>query len=99
MPHKAGKRYSDYIVDWEEWDIRVSRVVAIRMLEDHWEAFKHSGNVPGIAECLDYQNIMGLRPMFPLHPAAAVCPRGTYLTMGFRTHVDGCSTREAGGIS
>ena len=60
MPHKSGKRYSDYIVEWDDWDasdravpIRVSRVVAIRMLDEGWELFKHAGNVPSISERLD----------------------------------------------
>ena len=81
MPHKSGKRYSDYIVEWDDWDasdkavpIRVSRVVAIRMLDECWELFKHAGNVPSISERLDYQSVMGLRSTFPPHPAAAACP-------------------------
>ena len=40
--------------------------------------FRHTGNVPGISERLDYQSDFGLRPRFPLHPDAVVCPRGTY---------------------
>ena len=80
VPHKTGRRYSDYIVEWDEWDksdkvvpIRVSRAVAIRLLDDCWEAFKHAGNVPGIAERLACQSVMGLRSTFPPHPVAAAC--------------------------
>ena len=53
VPHKTGRRYSDYIVEWDEWDtsdkvvpIRVSRAVAIRLLDDCWEVFKHAGDLP-----------------------------------------------------
>ena len=79
VPHKSGKRYSDYIVQWDDWDasdkavpIRAPRVVAIRMLDECWESFKHAGNVPSISERLDCQRCMGLRSMLPPHPASAV---------------------------
>ena len=84
MPHKTGRRYSDYIVDWDEWEasdkavpIRVSRAVAIRMLDECWEVFKHAGNVPSISERLDCQSVMGLRSMFPPHPVVVACKKGS----------------------
>ena len=83
MPHNAGKRYSDYVVNWDDWEksdkgapLRASRVVAVRILDNDWEAFRHLGNVPGTSERLEYQCSMGLQSMFPTHPSVAACPKG-----------------------
>ena len=99
VPHKTGRRYSDYIVEWDEWDksdkavpIRVSCAVAIRLLDECWEVFKHAGNVPGIAERLDCQSVMGLRSMFPhiqLQLRVGVRRSGKCQAMVFRIHRGG----------
>ena len=40
VPHKNGRRYMDYVDDWDNWEksdkaapIRIARAVAIRMID------------------------------------------------------------------
>jgi len=47
------------------------------MIDDVWDSFRHVGNVPSLAERLDYLCAMGLQTMFPPYPVAS-CARGEY---------------------
>ena len=78
IPRKFGRRYSDYVVQWEGWEksdkalaLRIPRAHAIKMLDITWDSFRNVGNVPGLTERLEFLCTMGLSSMFPPYPVAS----------------------------